>query len=71
MQRVVEDHLSAATVAAQSRLWRYGGVQDTRRRSEAKQEAMEACVSGGVMRKGARDGQVCIEEVGVSAVSEV
>ena len=36
--------------------------------SAAKQEAMEACVSSGVMRKGARDGQVCIEEVGVYVV---
>ena len=71
MQRVVEDHLSAATVAAQSRLWRCSGVQDGRHPSAAKQEAKEGFTSGGVVREYAREGRVCIEEVGVSAVWEV
>ena len=71
MQRVVEDHLSAATVAAQSRLWRCSGVQDGRHPSAAKQEAKEGFTSGGVVREYAREGRVCVEEVGVSAAWEV
>ena len=58
-------------MAAQSRLWRCSGVQDGRHPSAAKQEAKEGFTSGGVVREYAREGRVCVEEVGVSAVREV